>query len=50
MNTKEECDERARMDWELARRAELSGDMMMASEDRRRALDWERARDSWCNT
>jgi hypothetical protein len=47
MDTKEDCDERAKENWRLARRWDEAGKSAEADEARRRAIDWEKARDSW---
>jgi hypothetical protein len=47
IETKEECDKEAKANWLLAQRADREGKKAMANEARDRAIDWEKARDSW---
>lgn len=44
---KDECDKAAKDNWSLAHQAERDGEKQIAEDARRRAIEWEKNRDSW---
>jgi hypothetical protein len=47
MDTKDDCAKEAKENWQLAHEADRHGDKAIANAARDRAIEWEKARDSW---
>lgn len=47
MPSKDECDKAAKKNRQLAVQADREGKHQIASDARRRAIEWEKDRDSW---